>query len=137
MTIEANADRTAFFDHKAWAESVRIYRASLDLYQKAIAMRAKGKVTTMTQLIAAQSVAPRGGEIAAATSRPVLAELTQREREVAELVADGYSNQQIADRLVLTRGTVANHVAHILYKLGVTNRTQVAALVHQRSVNRT
>jgi non-specific serine/threonine protein kinase len=55
--------------------------------------------------------------------------LTRRESEVAELIARGYTNQQIADALVLTRGTVANHVAHILGKLGVTNRTQVAAHV--------
>jgi hypothetical protein len=48
---------------------------------------------------------------------------------VADLLARGYSNQQIADALVLTRGTVANHVAHILAKLGVANRTQVAAWV--------
>jgi len=44
-------------------------------------------------------------------------------------MACGYTNQQIADTLVLTRGTVANHVAHILDKLGASNRTQVAALV--------
>jgi DNA-binding NarL/FixJ family response regulator len=55
--------------------------------------------------------------------------LTPREREVAALIARGYSNQQIAATLVLTTGTVANHVAHILCKLGATNRTQVAALV--------
>jgi DNA-binding NarL/FixJ family response regulator len=55
--------------------------------------------------------------------------LTPREREVAELIARGYSNQQIASELVLTRGTVANHVAHVLAKLGATNRTQVAARV--------
>src|ERR687887_625809 len=52
--------------------------------------------------------------------------LTRREREVAALVARGYTNQQIADTLVLTRGTVANHVAHVLCKLDAANRTQVA-----------
>ena len=55
--------------------------------------------------------------------------LTRREREVAMLIARGYTNQQIAETLVLTRGTVANHVAHILGKVGLTNRTQVAARV--------
>jgi DNA-binding NarL/FixJ family response regulator len=55
--------------------------------------------------------------------------LTPREREVAHLMASGHTNQQIAETLVLTRGTVANHVAHILDKLGASNRTQVAALV--------
>ena len=39
--------------------------------------------------------------------------LTQREREIAELVAEGLSNDQIAEPLALTPGTVANQVAHI------------------------
>src|SRR5260370_37491275 len=55
--------------------------------------------------------------------------LSPREQEVAQLIARGYSNQQIADALVLTRSTVANHVAHILATLGATNRAQVLALV--------
>jgi len=58
-----------------------------------------------------------------------LASLTPREREVAALLADGRTNRQIAELLVIERGTVANHVAHILHKLGVSNRTQVALLV--------
>jgi DNA-binding NarL/FixJ family response regulator len=53
--------------------------------------------------------------------------LTSRECEVAKLIARGYTNRQIAQALVVTEGTAANHVAHILSKLGVANRTQVAA----------
>jgi len=52
--------------------------------------------------------------------------LTPREQEVARLIAQGYSNRQIADALVLTLGTVANHVAHILDKLDCSTRVQVA-----------
>lgn len=52
--------------------------------------------------------------------------LTPREREVAALVAEGLSNAQIARRLVITPGTVANHVAHIMRVLGMENRVQVA-----------
>lgn len=52
--------------------------------------------------------------------------LTPREYEVAELLAEGMSNEQIAERLVLVPGTVANHVAHILSKLQVESRVQVA-----------
>src|SRR4051812_1725422 len=55
--------------------------------------------------------------------------LTRREREVAELIAEGMSNEQIAERLVLTPGTVANHVAHILSKLRLMSRVQVAVKV--------
>jgi len=52
--------------------------------------------------------------------------LTARESEVALLIARGYGNRQIAEQLVVARGTVANHVAHILDKLGFHSRTQIA-----------
>ena len=53
--------------------------------------------------------------------------ITPREQEVAGLIAQGLSNDEIAVRLVLTPGTVANHVAHILAKLGVRTRTGAVA----------
>jgi len=52
--------------------------------------------------------------------------LTPREQEVARLIALGYTNRQIANALVLTPGTVANHVAHILDKLQCSSRVQIA-----------
>ena len=52
--------------------------------------------------------------------------LTSREIEVATLVAGGLSNAEIAERLVLVPGTVANHLAHIMRALGLRNRVQVA-----------
>ncbi len=58
--------------------------------------------------------------------------LTTREREVAELVALGRSNREIADQLVLSDRTVGNHVQHILTKLGFGNRSQIAAWVTAR-----
>ncbi len=53
--------------------------------------------------------------------------LSSRETQVAELVAVGLSNRQIADRLVISERTAGNHVAHILTKLGFTSRAQIAA----------
>jgi DNA-binding CsgD family transcriptional regulator len=55
--------------------------------------------------------------------------LTPREREVADLITQGLSNEQIAQHLVLTPGTVANHIAHILAKLRLQSRVQVAVKV--------
>lgn len=55
-----------------------------------------------------------------------LVPLTRRELEVLRLLADGRSNQEIADELVLALTTVKKHVANILGKLGVANRTQAA-----------
>ena len=57
--------------------------------------------------------------------------LTRRQFEVAELIAAGFSNDQIARKLVLTPGTVGNHIGHILRRLGARNRAQVAAWVTQ------
>jgi DNA-binding CsgD family transcriptional regulator len=54
------------------------------------------------------------------------AELSRREREVAQLVAGGMSNKEIAGRLYLSERTVDNHVHHILDKLGFESRVQVA-----------
>jgi DNA-binding NarL/FixJ family response regulator len=55
------------------------------------------------------------------------APLTRREREVAGLLADGLSNREIAAALVISPRTAESHVENILTKLGLTNRTQVAA----------
>ncbi len=52
--------------------------------------------------------------------------LSPREHEVAELIAQGCSNREIAARLVITEGTATNHVTHILNKLGLRSRTQIA-----------
>jgi DNA-binding CsgD family transcriptional regulator len=58
--------------------------------------------------------------------------LTRRELEVAELVGRGLTNRQIAERLVLSERTAQNHVQHILTKLGLANRSQVAVWVNSR-----
>ena len=50
--------------------------------------------------------------------------LTPRELEVVGLVRMGLSNRQIAEKLVISRGTAKNHVEHIIQKLGVSDRTQ-------------
>jgi DNA-binding CsgD family transcriptional regulator len=68
---------------------------------------------------------------AAGPSRP----LTPRELEVAELVAHGLTNRQIAARLFLSERTAQNHVQHILDKLGLPNRSQIAVWVTSRRMS--
>jgi non-specific serine/threonine protein kinase len=60
--------------------------------------------------------------------------LTAREREVADLVAQGRTNREIAADLFIGTRTVETHVTNILNKLGFTSRAQVAAWVVERSV---
>ncbi|HET8847085.1 MAG TPA: response regulator transcription factor [Ktedonobacteraceae bacterium] len=60
--------------------------------------------------------------------------LTEREREILRLVAQGASNRQIAERLFITEGTVKNHVSNILSKLGLRDRTQAALYAREHQL---
>ena len=59
--------------------------------------------------------------------------LTPRERQIVHLVALGMSNKEIAHHATLSEGTVKMHLHHILVKLGLANRTQLATFAHLKS----
>ena len=71
-----------------------------------------------------RAAAPRG-----AHRRPAAGALTAREREIAELIEQGFSNKEIAERLEIGLPTVKNHVHNILTKLKATRRGQAAAML--------
>jgi predicted ATPase/DNA-binding CsgD family transcriptional regulator len=104
----------------------------------AITARTAGELgTAATALRDAGRAVGRGDQIAAAlglAAEPAPPHpqqdlpLTKRENEITQLIATGLTNRQIAERLVIAQRTVDTHVAHILAKLGCSNRAQVAAL---------
>jgi non-specific serine/threonine protein kinase len=91
------------------------------------AARRDGEHMTVEQAIGlALSVRPDGNGTRATVGPSVL---SPREVQVAHLVTDGLTNRQIGERLVITPGTAALHVKHILAKLSFNSRSQIAAWI--------
>ena len=78
-------------------------------------------------------VARRPRAPAAPTGAAGLEQLTDREREIAELVRDRRTNRQIAAELFLSEKTVESHLRNIFVKLGVASRVEVARAVERGS----
>jgi DNA-binding NarL/FixJ family response regulator len=89
----------------------------------------KGGAQLLSDMVANASEQPER----AAGARPSgEVRLTARELQIADLVADGLSNREIAAKMVIAQRTAEGHVEHILTKLGFTSRVQIAAWVTQR-----
>jgi DNA-binding NarL/FixJ family response regulator len=65
-------------------------------------------------------------------TKAAFAGLSEREREVAWLVAQGHSNRQIAAALVISQRTVGTHLRHLYAKLGVSTRMQLATWAREK-----
>jgi DNA-binding CsgD family transcriptional regulator len=66
-------------------------------------------------------------ELAKCTTRPSVHALTEAERRISALVAQGLTNREVASAMFVTENTVQTHVRHIYHKLGVRSRTELAA----------
>jgi DNA-binding NarL/FixJ family response regulator len=112
-----------------WAHQVRAFRQSVASFQRVIQRQSRRRDAERRSTGAA-------ARLPAVALRPAVSGdrmtssggggLTPRQVEIVTLIAGGLTNRQIADELVLTKGTVANHVEHILNKLGCHSRAQVA-----------
>lgn len=81
--------------------------------------------STTRRLLERFSAFDTPSEAATGSGEKALSELTEREHDVVRLVSEGLSNSEIADRLVLSVGTVKVHVSNIITKLGVRDRVQI------------
>jgi non-specific serine/threonine protein kinase len=85
-------------------------------------------------VFALERMRPNAPQPAGAAAPPDGGPLTAREREVAALIAEGYTNRQIAQALVVADATAVRHVANILNKLSMNSRAQVAAWAIQQGL---
>ncbi|WP_327111455.1 response regulator transcription factor [Streptomyces sp. NBC_01341] len=95
------------------------------------ALRRLIDVVTTTVPSAPGSDAPRTDQARAETARALLDQLGAREREVAVAIGEGMTNAAIAATLYMSVPTVKAHVSHILTKLDLNNRVQIALLVYR------
>ena len=84
--------------------------------------------------IATRMIAEFSQRVAPSPQAPAYEPISERERDVLRLLADGLSNREIGARLVLAEGTVKNHVSTILDKLHAANRTQAARVAREQGL---
>jgi DNA-binding NarL/FixJ family response regulator len=81
---------------------------------------------------AIDDIAPKTLPVSDESPSPQFDELTEREVEVLRLVATGATNREVAEKLVISEGTVKKHVSNILRRLGLRDRIQAAIYVRER-----
>ncbi|MEU8845635.1 response regulator transcription factor [Streptomyces sp. NPDC048564] len=129
---------TSFDDEEALLDSIMAGAAGYVLKQiqgsdlvSAVRTVARGQslldASATTKLMARL----RGGGQQPAEEPEMLPGLTDREREILELIGEGLTNRQIGQRLYLAEKTVKNHISRLLAKLGVERRIQAAVIATQ------
>jgi len=120
--------------HVLFAEVLRLTLTAqerIELHQKAakwFAAHESGELAAHHARLAAEtSAASSATGRRAPAAQPLVEPLSERELEVLRLIADGLSNAEIADKLVIAQGTVKRHINNIYGKLGVQSRTQAVA----------
>lgn len=132
MLTTFDDDEYVFEGLRAGALGYLLKDTSLENLLNAIRAAARGE-SFLQPSVAAKVVSEfaRLSDSALAPSTPEAEPLTARERDILRLMVEGLSNRGIADELVITEGTVKNHVTNILSKLGVQSRTQAVLKAKQ------
>ena len=95
------------------------------------AIRAVARGESLLDATATRQITNKIVDLAAGGGAPLVSRLSDREREVLTLVAQGHTNKEIAGELVISKVTARNHVSHILEKLGMSRRSEAAAFAAQ------
>ena len=132
VRAETRGSRTCLMDVlQAGVRGCLPRRAAAQPLVDAIRALARHEVA-LDSVVTGQLVRHLTGEAAQpAAEERVLDRLTERQREVAELVAQGLSNEEIAGRLFLSPATVKSHLTAVMRRLDVRTRTQLAILVNR------
>lgn len=120
-------DQGIFAWRQGWYDEVRRVFPSLREIERQVAFPNVAEVNRLlAQQLSEQHLSlaePRSSQVDTTASSVYVDPLSQREREVLQLVADGCSSREIAARLVITTATVKKHLEHIYLRLDVHNRT--------------
>jgi DNA-binding CsgD family transcriptional regulator len=141
-TLRPNVRIEARFDaaelHLWWQGRREAYERSTELFRQVVVLRESRQRHAAQRPVTRSSpiTAPPATAVEVSTEGDPWAPLSAREREVASLVTHGKTNHQIANALVLTEGTVANHVRRILQRLGFESRARLAAWVAEDAQRR-
>jgi DNA-binding NarL/FixJ family response regulator len=134
-----DTDEEAFAALQAGASGFLLKNAPPEELLAAIRVVASGDAVVAPRITrrllercAGQLAPPRSGNV----RQGRLDQLTDREREVLLLVAQGLSNAEIAERLVLAEATVKSHVGRMLTKLGLRDRVQAVVLAYETGLVR-
>ncbi|MFF9162229.1 response regulator [Streptomyces longwoodensis] len=129
---------TSFDDEEALLDSIMAGAAGYVLKQiqgsdlvSAVRTVARGQSLLDASATARLMTRLRGGGQQPAEEPDVLPGLTDREREILDLIGEGLTNRQIGQRLYLAEKTVKNHISRLLAKLGVERRVQAAVIATQ------
>lgn len=104
----------------------------IDAAQLYDAIAATGRGESILDSTASKSIVERVKAISEGATARGIDSLTPREKEILMLIAEGLTNQEIADRVCLTEKTVRNYVSSLLFKLGMAHRTQAAVYYLKR-----
>jgi DNA-binding NarL/FixJ family response regulator len=126
-------DEYVFEALRAGASGFLLKRAEPEQLIDAIAVVARGEAL-LAPSVTRRLIEEFTKQPAAANPLPV--ELTEREREVLALMAQGLSNQELAERLFIADNTVKTHVKRVLAKLGARDRAQAIVMAYEAGLGR-